>query len=802
MKYFLLLVVAFLANCTFTYRTNSLPKPDKEITLANKIHIKVIAPADTIDSGLREDLKDKLSSNPKIESVEVFTASQDKFHFGNHTNTLVIRLQKEIKEAYSTAFWLLTLGVLPAISTKEFPTTMQFYDEKGESEYLTGIQTVGETELNTWFAIPLLPVNLFLPKANQKSVTLSSLYFFLDKTTNAKLVKSAGSAEKLTLTPETQKTIEEWNKEFAWREQLTQEQMIKIYKATPTELETYLKEEKSSDYASFYALQMLAGMKMKDGDFKGASSEWKKYQSNFPNKKSEITEIIRMLEEKEISQIRNLGAEINSSSDEYIVNPEVSGRKLYFTANSRAGGSGGEDVWESNFNEEEGKWSKATPVYSLNDSGNQAPIAISPDGTELSLFGSYSGSFGRGDIFKSKLTATGWGNPVNPGRPINSEYFDSDICFSSDGNAILFVSDRPASYFPFRIKDKYYAGSFWGNTDIYVSLKNEDGSFGAPRNLGAIINTPGGERTPFLHPDGKTLYFSSDAHNGFGDLDIFKTVRLDDTWQNWSKPVNLGKSLNGAQTDWGFKMTAASANGYFSADLKDSNGRGDLYEIVPLPDRAKPAGEVVAIYGKILDQNGNPAEATVVWQDLRTGKTIGQLRSKATTGEFYITLPVGGIYAYFATIKGYLNQSQKIDLSKEKKFREVNFEMKLVSIDSAVKEGTEITLNNITFEAGKDVLRPESFAELDRLIQVMTDSPKIKVEVQGHTSSERGVKEETNLDLSNRRAKSVYNYLISKGIAKDRLSSKGYGSSKPTADNDKEENRIKNRRVTFTVSKE
>lgn len=176
--------------------------------------------------------------------------------------------------------------------------------------------------------------------------------------------------------------------------------------------------------------------------------------------------------------------------------------------------------------------------------------------------------------------------------------------------------------------------------------------------------------------------------------------------------------------------------------------------------------------------------------------------SKATTGEFYITLPVGGQYAYFATIKGYLNQSQKIDLSKDKKFREVKFEMKLVSIDSAISQGTEITLNNITFEAGKDVLRSESFAELDRLVQVMIDFPKIKMEIQGHTSSEPGVKEESNLDLSNRRAKSVSDYILSKGIPADRLRSKGYGSSKPTASNDSEENRIKNRRVSFIVLKD
>lgn len=801
MKYFLLLMT-FLVNCVFTTRTNFSDINDKEIQLKEKIKIKIIVPEKSPDSDLAKNIKKEFSSNPNIETVETFRDSEDSFHYGEHKNTLIVRLLKENKDESFKTLWYLTLGIFPKINTAEFPSEMQFYDEQGNSEYLTGVPIIKESKFNSWLAVPLFPINLFMGKVNHETLAVSSIHTFLDSSLNKKLIRSAGSSEKLISNPKLEAEKTKWVKEYSWKETLRNEDKNLIDRYDVILLEKFIKEDKLNNYNSYYALQRLAGIKMQKGDFSGAANSWRTYQSKFPNKRAEISEIISLLNEKENSQIKNLGSDVNSSAEEYLINPEVSGRKLYFTANSRSGGSGGEDVWESNLIEETSKWSKAKPVNSLNDSGNQAPIAVSPDGTELSLFGSYQGSLGGGDIFQSKLTSNGWDKPVNAGRPINSEYFDSDICFSSDGSAILFASDRPAGYYPFKKKDSYYAGSYWGNTDIYVVLKKEDGSFSSPRNLGTIINTPGAERTPFLHPDGKTLYFSSNSHNGFGELDIFKTVRLDDTWQNWSKPVNLGKSLNSYGMDWGFKMTAASSSGFFSAVLKDTIGGSDLYEIIPLPNKAKPAGEVVAIYGKILDENLKALEADVVWQDLKTGKTIGQLKSKATTGEFYITLPVGAEYAYYATIPGYLNQSQKIDLRKDKKFREVKFEMQLLSIDSVVNKGTEIALNNIIFEVGKDILRKESFAELDRLISIMRDFPKIKIEIQGHTSSELGIKEETNLDLSNRRAKSVFNYLISKGIATDRLSSKGYGSSKPTANNDTEENRIKNRRVSFTVSKE
>lgn len=805
MKLFLMFLFLFsFSNCYFTYGANTKAKPvTGSLILSEKVDIKVIVYSKSIEYNLENNLYNLLWKNPNIQSVEVLSERKDEFYYGNYKNTLIVRLHEEDVEKIGGYLPLLTLAVYPLITVRTYPVSMQYYDEKGNIDYYNFNDTPRETEILSWLVLPLLPVNLFTTRYTQKSAALSSIYYFLNKDKDPSLAKNIKSTEKLTMRPGFKKAIDDWRKEYEWREKFTQKEKSEIDSETNMEilLIDVLLDNKTT-YARYYRLQKLIDYQFRINGHDLSVELLERMKIKMPNKKEDIQELINIINEKDNAAIINPGSGINSTEDDYLPNPEVSGRKIYFTSSDRKGGSGGEDVWESSYNEESRSWMKASPVSELNDGDNQSPEAISSDGTEMSIWGHYKGHLGGGDIYKSRLTSSGWKSPVNFDRPINSEFFDSDSCFSANGNAILFASDRPGGYFKYKAKSKYYAGSTWGNTDIYVSLKKEDGSYSTPINLGPIINTPGAERTPFLHPDGKTLYFSSEGHNGFGKLDIFKTVRLDDTWQNWSKPINLGIKLNSHGVNWGFRVTASSDRGYYTSEREDSIGKEDIYEIIPLPQRAKPVGEVAAVFGKITDENNKPAEANIEWQVLKTGETIGRLKSKPTTGEYYITLPVGDTYAYYATINGYLNQSQIIDLSKDKKFREVKEEMKLISIDYAIKKGTEITLNNILFEAGKDKLRSESFAELNRLIKVMNENPLLKIEIQGHSSLEPGISDDLNTELSRNRAEAVSVYLLSKGITRERLRSKGYGSSKPAFPNDSEENRIKNRRVSFVVLKD
>jgi outer membrane protein OmpA-like peptidoglycan-associated protein len=605
--------------------------------------------------------------------------------------------------------------------------------------------------------------------------------------------------EPITLTDEMQKEKDEKQAEFLWRSSLTQNMAVTISKfkndaASIKAIEDSLKDGKPT-YYNYLLVEKLASFEITKKNYEAATKIWLRYKKLFPKKASGIDTIIASLKENDGKiTFQNVGKEVNLGST-YMPVPELSGKKMFFTGMDLYAKKTGEDIYETVFKDK--KWTSVQPILQLNTKNHESALGVSPDGTTLYVFGNYAGSFGGGDIFYSQLTDGGWSKATPFEYPINSANFESDAFLTSDGKAIIFVSDRESGLFAFHAKNKYYAGNFWGNTDIYISFKNEEGNFSPPINIGPMLNTPGAERTPYLHPDGQTLYFSSNGYSGFGDLDLYKSVRLDDTWQNWSKPEHLGRSLNSPGADWGFKLTASSDRGFTAADSGQNNYQNHIFEILPLPKKAKPNNIVIAIRGRIVDENNQALQADLEWQVMGADKNLGKLSSKPVTGEFFITLPAGKEYAYFARKQGYLNQSQSINLTKEKVYKEIEMEIVLVSTESAKTRGTEITLNNIIFESDKDVLDAKSFAELDRLVEILNSDSSVEIEIQGHTSV--GRTEDFNLDLSTRRAESVAKYLFEKNIEPTRISTKGYGSSKPRVPNTTEENKSKNRRVSFVI---
>jgi len=549
-------------------------------------------------------------------------------------------------------------------------------------------------------------------------------------------------------------------------------------------------------YASWLCTQKLAGFEMQKGNFGSAAAIWQKYAMQFPSRAAQAQELIGLLTLQDASLIHNLGRAVNSPANDYLPIPELSGQKIYFTS-TRPGGSGREDIWATTRGKD--GWDEARPVRELNTADSESPDGISADGNLLTLtfFGTENGSLGDGDIFESRLTSQGFGKPVHLPPPINSRFFEGDATYSPDGKALIFASDRPNSYFSYHRITESFGGFLFGNTDLYVSFKQPDGSWGLPRNLGPFINTPGAERTPYLYADGKTLYFSSDGYNGFGRADVYKSIRLDDTWLHWSTPINLGPLVNGPGQDWGFRLTAASDRGYFSGELAGTFGGQDLYEVVPLPIAARPAQIVIAVRGFIKDEKGNPIESEIEWQDLATGQSLGTLSSKPGTGEFFVTLPAGRDYAYFAHKDGYLNQSEHVDLTYVTTYEEKHVEIKLISIAAAQTTGAEIVLNNIFFETASATLNPRSYGELNRLVAILKQNPGMRIEVQGHTDSTGDPT--FNLNLSGKRAWSVANYLAMAGIQPARVQVRGFGSSKPVDSNATEAGRQRNRRVSFVV---
>jgi outer membrane protein OmpA-like peptidoglycan-associated protein len=595
--------------------------------------------------------------------------------------------------------------------------------------------------------------------------------------------------------------VKERENDFSWRtipDSQTYEAIRKIpfSEKGKEQIRNILADKRISSPVRFLYLRKLVSFSLLEKNYSQAADVYAKYKSDFPEKSKDINTLISILKENEGNVALLDSGKLVNEFESYGPVLELSGRKMYFTSPSATGGKGGEDILEVTWDGM--NWTNRKFLQELNSETHDSALSASADGTELYIFGNYKNSLGGGDIFKSKLTKTGWSLPENLGRPINSVDFDSDAFPTPDGKALLFVSDRAGGYYAQKKKGQFWAGDTWGNTDIYISFKKEDGTFAAPINLGPMINTPGAERTPFLHPDGKTLYFSSNGYNvGFGNLDLYKSVRLDDTWTNWSEPIHLGKTLNTIAADWGFVMTASSDKGYMSGISKDGS-KNNIYTIVPLPTRAKPDSLVTGIQGRVIDEQGNPIEAEIEWEDLGSGNTLGKLNSKSNTGEFFITLPNGKNYGYFVSKDGYFSQSQNIDLTKEKSYRVQEIEIVLVSIKNAASSGKEINLNNILFKSDSSELDDRSHAELDRFSNLLKENPSIKIEIQGHTSTSNRP-EAFNLELSQKRAQSVADYLLQKGIEADRIRVKGYGSSKPVVPNTTEENKKKNRRVNFIV---
>ncbi len=562
------------------------------------------------------------------------------------------------------------------------------------------------------------------------------------------------------------------------------------------ELRQYVNAMAPSEDA-FVAVQRLAGPFIDKKDWDGAIKVFAKYRQWFPLMFDRFDKIIELLKApSENLGVTNLEA-INTNAGEYFPVITIDGKRLYFTGSDRKDGIGGEDIYYSDL--VDGKWQTPKnmgPPFSTKQ--DDAINSISADGNILVIFGNYKGAFGGGDNFYVEKTATGWSGIKPFPKPVNSIYWDCDGFLTADGKAFLFTSDRKGGVGEFQRGGTFFHGEYDGNTDIYVSLKTDSG-WSDPINLGPTINTPYSERSPFLHPDGKTLYFSSDGHYGIGSLDVFKSVRLSDSsWTGWSEPVNLGKDINTSGYDVAYKISTDGDYAYFSSDRPGGKGGYDIYSI-KLPESAKPKSHVVTVRGRVTDENGNPLDASIKWSNLGLNAVAGQLTSNPETGDYIIALPVGNRYSYFAEKPGYYSVSKEMNLDSASAFREVTEDIKMVSLKSMQENESAVKLNNIYFDFDKFDLKTESYTELDRVFKFLNENPAISIEISAYTDSKGS--DDYNLSLSQKRAESVVEYLIDKGIAAGRLVAKGYGKANPVASNDSEEGRAQNRRVEMKILK-
>ncbi|SEJ15136.1 WD40-like Beta Propeller Repeat [Dyadobacter koreensis] len=506
------------------------------------------------------------------------------------------------------------------------------------------------------------------------------------------------------------------------------------------------------------------------------------------------------------AQLENLGKTVNTEFNEIapIISPD--GKTVYFSRISHPqntnGTKGSQDIWFSELKNEQ--WTAARRLPSpLNKEQYNSLYSITPDGNTLLLKGAYkNGVYETRGFSLSKKTARGWSAPNKieiPGYSKTSKgQFDCGY-LSTDGKVLVMsFSEKKNSKVD----------------DLYVSFKQKDGTWTKPMNLGKEINTEEfTETTPFLAPDGVTLYFSTDRKGGQGSNDIYYSKRIDKSWKRWSRPVNLGSAINTDGYDAYYTISAAGDYAYM-VSFKGTEGKGDVvrYNLQPkvVPgDTAttKPvvptSDPVVMISGRVIDsKTGKPIEATIIYETLPDGEEAGTATTNPTTGEYKIILPYGQKYSMRAVAPDFIAEGESIDLTdstadgKGKNYKEItNKSLKLIPIE----EGQIVRLNNIFFAFGKATLSKESFPELDRIGITMNDNKKLFIEIGGHTDNVGG--NEANLKLSQDRADAVREYLIGKGIEPDRVQSKGYGETKPVAKNDTPEGQQINRRVEFRILK-
>lgn len=364
-------------------------------------------------------------------------------------------------------------------------------------------------------------------------------------------------------------------------------------------------------------------------------------------------------------------------------------------------------------------------------------------------------------------------------------------CMSYDGKYYFVNMQFPDG------EEKYF------KNDLYVGFRNEAGEYEKFINMGYDINTIGDEVPCFLAADNKTFVFASNGHLGYGESDLYITKRLDDTWQNWSQPINLGKVINTDDNELYFTIDSKAQNAYFVRDKGEIGDKSDLYRVdfnkfqqsVDKNEVVKPDA-VIVIHGKVLDKKTNKTlQSQISYTDILTGEVMGKATSNGETGEYTVALPAGKFYSYLGISDEYVAVSENIDTRDIKESTMMEKDLYMVPLEV----GQTIRLNNIFFDTAKSDLRPESNEELNKLLKIMNDYPKMVIAISGHTDWVGS--DEYNIGLSNDRANAVRNYLLANGIPAARMTAKGYGETKPIADNNTDDGRQTNRRVEFTIVK-
>lgn len=470
-----------------------------------------------------------------------------------------------------------------------------------------------------------------------------------------------------------------------------------------------------------------------------------------------------------------LNTEINTPDDEYFPKLTADGKTMIFTRKTNE-----QENFYQSFAQSPTQWERADLLVGEINSPhyNEGAHSISPDGKHLYFTGcNRPEGLGSCDIYVSRRIGDRWGPPKNLGAPINTSGWEAQPALSADGQTLYFVSNRQGGY---------------GGYDLWSSRLQADGQWGTPVNLGPQINTAFDESAPYVHADDRTLYFASNGWPGFGDKDIFVSTK--DSLGDWQTPVNMGYPINdhSEQSAWSVSMNGAYA--YYSSRTAGGQGGLDIYMIKLAPEQRPP--HVAYLQGLVIDaENGQAIPGALIQiTELEQAKPPFGTYSDPEDGSFFSPLIFGHQYALHVQHPEYLFHSSHFSFQDS---LPVHDAYEWVIALNKIEIGQREILENIFFAVGQHELLDESQTELLKLVDYLENNPKLQIEIGGHTDPSGS--EQNNQWLSEQRALSVRDFLVSAGISPDRIQAKGYASTQPIADNETTEGRSRNRRTDFKI---
>lgn len=581
---------------------------------------------------------------------------------------------------------------------------------------------------------------------------------------------------------------------------------------------SYIRKAKELDEACDPFLPYYLGLSYHlEGEFDKALALYKAFENGYrkadnfskfvTQRKRECAKGKELVSEPERVWIDNVEV-VNTAFNEIAPSITTDGSEIIFSSNkpnSHKPNEFGEydlDVYTTSF--ENGKWATPKPIKGdVNTVADETMNNLFYDGTKLLL---HRNNGAQTDIYESVLKGLEWSAPsILPQQISSTRANEKYASYNFDGYKLYFARDN--------------ASRSNGTEIMFAGMENKMTKKYGAATMVSTVNSKFNDGPIYLHVDGETMYIASEGHGSMGGYDIFVSYKKQGIW---STPENLGYPINTPYDDYFFAGTANGKYAYIASNRDGGKGNYDIYKVtfwgpakepvvdmedyllasiaMPVKDPQIEAtvevkkSSLTVFKGKTIDAISRKAvEAEIEITDNATGKIIERFTTNSATGKFLLSLPAGKNYGIAVKADGYLFHSENFDIEKDADYNLINKVIELKNI--AV--GSKIALRNIFFDTGKSTLRSESNTEIDRLVKLMKDVPKMKIEISGHTDNTGSAS--LNESLSQKRAQAVVNYLISKGISENRMTAKGYGSSMPIASNSTSDGRQQNRRTEFEI---